>query len=141
MGMYEEITPASYIVPSIIHPGIENNYQSISDFIWAELNSFLDEQGNSRVFFNMTTSATDVDLNIDCISLNPNPSSGLFRIAGALDEYHIEILNSSGVIYDSLDTSSSELVIDIQDLPLGLYFIRMQNKSNLQISLVKILKQ
>ncbi len=141
MGMYEEITPTGYAVPAIIHPVVRDNYQSLADFIWAELSAFTDDEGRSRVFFNTTTSVSDVDLVEDCIVLNPNPSSGIFTISGMLSAYHLDIIDAQGHVFESLDTEDAALTIDINDLPAGLYFIRMQNKSNLEMSLTKILKQ
>ncbi len=50
MAIYEEPAPASFSIPSIVHPVIQTNYQTIVNFIWDELNAFNLDNGDSRVF-------------------------------------------------------------------------------------------
>lgn len=50
MAIYEEVAPATYNVPNIVHEDVRNNYSSIVNTMWSELQNFNDENGDSRVF-------------------------------------------------------------------------------------------
>lgn len=52
MATNEEKAPSTFSVPAIIDQAVSENYQEVINFIWAELNSFTDHEGNSRVFIN-----------------------------------------------------------------------------------------
>lgn len=49
-AIFGEPAPATYVPPTIVHPDIRTAYAEINTFIWAELQAFTDEAGNSRVF-------------------------------------------------------------------------------------------
>ncbi len=49
-AIFQEQPPADFIVPSIVHEDIRNNYAAISAFIWSELQAFNTPSGESRVF-------------------------------------------------------------------------------------------
>jgi len=140
MAIYETEAPADYSVPSIIHPIVQNNYTTVVSFIWSELQNFTDANGDNRVFCPTNTSVANVVLTNDCISLYPNPTNNVFEIEGLLGDYNIEILDASGAVYQSLNTTNSSIEIDITSLPMGLYFISMVNVNNGALSMQKILK-
>ena len=140
MAIYEEKAPSTYIVPQIIHENIRMKYSDIVDFMWTELHAFNLPNGDSRVFRNSLTDAADLVLENDGILLYPNPTDGLFRIKGQLSDYDIHLLDSGGNIHEELNAVSDEIVIDIQTLPTGLYFIRTVHKLNGVLGLEKILK-
>ncbi|MFT6136418.1 MAG: hypothetical protein ACJAZM_002922 [Cyclobacteriaceae bacterium] len=50
MAVYGTQAPADYSVPETVHESVRNNYIQIVDFIWSELESFTDSNGNSRVW-------------------------------------------------------------------------------------------
>ena len=86
---------------------------------------------------------TDIDLLVleNEITLFPNPSSGLFRIKGDLNEYSIRILDVTGQVYLNLDDVENALIIDISSLPVGMYFIQVyKGESNAPLSFQKIIK-
>ena len=89
---------------------------------------------------NVTTALSDVSTDENSISLYPNPSPGLFTIRGDLSNYHIDVLNTVGNIHQSYDAQDGELTINLQNLTSGMYFIRVTNKTNQQLSLEKIIK-
>lgn len=65
MGMYEEQTPSTFDVPDIVHEVVQDNYESIVDFIWEELTAFNDNNGESRVFCtNVNNSESNVKINV-----------------------------------------------------------------------------
>lgn len=141
MALYEEQTSLSYQVPDIIHPTVRDNYSNILNLIWAELTAFNDTEGNSRVFFNnMTTASDDIILSENCISILPNPTTGVFSISGDISAYTINILDASGAVVQTIDNSQSNVSINLNNLPTGLYFIRMIHITNGQLTVEKILK-
>lgn len=139
MAIYEQPAPLNYNVPSIVHPIIQNNYEAIVNQAWSKLQDFNDLMGNSRVFCDNLSSNTDVDLKLDNLTLYPNPTSGFFQIRGMTGEYNIEILNADGSLFQNLNTSNPSLLIDISTLPMGLYFIKVENVTTGTLSLEKIL--
>lgn len=50
MAMNQEQAPSNIELPSSIHSLVHENYDDTIDFIWAELESFTDGSGNSRVW-------------------------------------------------------------------------------------------
>lgn len=140
MGIYAEKAPASYSVPGIVHPLIQNNYQSLVDFIWSELISFNLPNGQSRVFPDAITSSPQISVDDESILVYPNPTSDEFTIIGNLSNYTIDILDINGVVYQNLNSSSDTISININELPNGLYFIQVQNVTNGDISIRKILR-
>lgn len=53
-AIYQEQPPAGFVVPTIIHEDVRNNYAAISTTIWNELQAFNTDAGESRVFSNGT---------------------------------------------------------------------------------------
>ncbi|MGL1886230.1 MAG: hypothetical protein OCD76_06920 [Reichenbachiella sp.] len=49
-AMYGVKAPETFEIPSTIHSLVGDNYQETIDFIWEELTSFEDAEGNSRVW-------------------------------------------------------------------------------------------
>ncbi len=58
---------------------------------------------------------------------HPNPTPGLFTISGELGDYAIDILDVSGNQYQQLSNTGTSVTVDINGLPVGLYFIRVRN--------------
>ncbi|MFK7936086.1 MAG: T9SS type A sorting domain-containing protein, partial [Saprospiraceae bacterium] len=55
MAVYEKQAPTNFTVPNIVHQTVRDNYANLVTFIWNELNAFNTTNGDSRVFFEMTT--------------------------------------------------------------------------------------
>jgi len=106
-----------------------------------------DEQGQYSnppiiaVYSTNLISAVDVYLWDDEISLYPNPTKDLFEIRGPIKNFTIQILDSVGNVHQEMTSSSTDLNIDISDLPNGLYFVHIKNKINAKVFLDKIVKQ
>lgn len=75
------------------------------------------------------------------ITLYPNPTAGLFVIDGDLANYDIKILDAAGITLQDLSEASPQVVIDISNLPAGMYFIMIKHKTNHVVRMEKILKQ
>ena len=141
MALYGEKAPATFTVPTIIDPVIRTQYEDIVDFIWDELIEFNLPNGESRVFQSTLTSTADLVLASSHLSLHPNPTPGLFTISGELGDYAIDILDVSGNLYQQLSNTGTSVTVDINGLPVGLYFIRVRNLTNGNISIEKILRE
>jgi arylsulfatase B len=88
----------------------------------------------------LTTAATDIFLEATCIEIVPNPTDSVFEIRGLLGDYIIRILDINGTTYQTLNTTTSDIEIDITDLPIGLYFISIVNSTNGSLSMETIIK-
>jgi len=88
-------------------------------------------------------SITAVDLlaNHEGITLFPNPSSGEFSIRGDLANYEMRILDVNGTVHEDISTNASDLVIYLNDLPAGLYFVQVVKTDDATVSMQKIIKQ
>jgi len=66
----------------------------------------------------------------------PNPSNGIFNIempAFIEDKFNISVFNSLGqVIFQTSKTNSQEVFsLDLQDEPVGVYFIQMKTQNKI----------
>lgn len=50
MAMYGIETPATYQAPPIIHPAVNENYETLVTIVWEELEAFNNPDGSSRVW-------------------------------------------------------------------------------------------
>ncbi len=103
-----------------------------------------DASGNNSVdfgFFNPNITATaTIHATEKCIQIYPNPFANQFTITGELDLYQIEILNALGQVHQVINASGNTHTIDIDALPAGLYFVRVQNLNNNLLEVQKIIK-
>ncbi len=140
MGLFEVEAPANFVVDPIVHQVVIDNYELIVDFIWNELTLFNDANGDSRVFCSNIVNEVDALAIESNIVLYPNPTEGVFTISGSLSSYQIEILDENGSLYETISTDLSLHSIDLSDLPDGLFFVKIENLSNGEIRVEKILK-
>lgn len=71
----------------------------------------------------------------------PNPTNQFFTIQGELWLYDIEVINVSGQVVLTIDSNNTEEVIDVSTLGTGTYFIKMEHKTNNNLSVQKIIKE
>lgn len=130
MAMTEELAP-SYSAPSIIHPVITSNYQSVVNFIWDELHAFETPNGNSRVFCSPVTESLPISTESIAIQLYPNPASQSIRVISKEPIVHIEISDILGNTYQSQELNNNfNSNIDIHQLPNGVYFLKITSTKN-----------
>ena len=88
----------------------------------------------------LSTTTSDALLESASIILFPNPTSGRFSITGNFVNYQIQILDSQGMVHQTLNQSNGIIDIDLSALPAGLYFVKMEHKDNGILNLRQILK-
>lgn len=74
------------------------------------------------------------------ITMGPNPSTGSVTIDGDFSYAMIQVLDSSGMIVQDHSNASTPLTINLDGLPNGLYFIRIQSQLHSRMEVVRILK-
>lgn len=140
MAMYEEPAPMSFQVPSIIDNIVANNYATVVNFIWNELQNFNDSQGDSRVFCSTpVVGLADDELQEDQIRVYPNPTSGLVALRGNLEGHSVQVFDLTGKRVPR--EISGNKTIDLSQLPNGLYMVRVVNEANGTSEVHKILKR
>ncbi|MEM6803322.1 MAG: T9SS type A sorting domain-containing protein [Bacteroidota bacterium] len=78
-----------------------------------------------------TTSSRDLANKLN-IEIYPNPSNGIFQLAGEFKDYTIQILSVNGAILKRLKGQNGLTQIDINSLPAGLYLVKvLQDKEGL----------
>jgi|TARA_B110000093_G_scaffold124902_2_gene133718 hypothetical protein len=68
------------------------------------------------------------------------PPMEFSKIQGDFNNYSIQILSSNGTIYQDISNQNSPIEIDLSMLPAGLYFVKVVNGQNNNISIQKIIK-
>jgi len=96
---------------------------------------------SSQVNTSLTNTNADIEVSADCMTLYPNPTAGIFEITGVLANYDITILDSLGNVHTTYQATGSKLSIDINALPNGLFYIKMENLNNSNICIQKIIKE
>ena len=93
-------------------------------------------------YVNTTTVITKDNIGVikNCIQIHPNPTNNYFRVEGNLAGHTIQILNANGSVYSTLTPNGSVAVIDVSDLPAGMFFVRVQDDFNGNVVVEKILK-
>ena len=75
-----------------------------------------------------------------CIELLAKPVENEFTIIGDLGLYYIEILDENENLYENITPIGNIHTINLNDLPIGTFFIRITNINNNQIEMQKILE-
>lgn len=93
------------------------------------------------VYNAVSTSTANVFLDESGLSIYPNPSNEIFEIQGLLADYSIQILDATGNVYQTIISTESTIQINLMELPIGLYFVKITNNENTAVQLQKIIKQ
>ncbi len=84
------------------------------------------------------TASVEVDAN--CITLLPNPFTNFFVINGLTGDYTIQIIDASGMIYETLTGVNNQIEIDLTTLPAGMYFVHINNDNHSNLYVHTMLK-
>lgn len=77
-------------------------------------------------------------LDDDNITLGHNTNQGFFQITGHLQDYNIDLIDYYGNVKQNLNSNSSLVIVQMNSLQSGVYFIRLENINNGKIRLEKI---
>lgn len=151
MAIFEEKAPPTYTPPTIVHATIRNNYISLVDVLWAELQQFNYANGNSRVFFgtNLIPLAIGEETKpkLDTPSplswnIYPNPSqNGQIHIQLESDQiYAVDIYDLEGRMID-ITKSLLHLTVNthvVSGLTPGMYVVRVQGREGVYVDKVRV---
>lgn len=84
---------------------------------------------------------SNIQVNNNCISIFPNPTTNYFTVSGLMENYSIQITNSAGSTVDTIENLGSEAVIDVSYLPAGTFFITVQSDDHAALCVQKIIKE
>ncbi len=88
----------------------------------------------------MDSLTSHIEATQNSIELFPNPTQNEFTVTGDLQNYQIEILNASGTLLQTVNSTNTSHTIDISELPQGLFFIKLSNLTNNNLVLQQIIK-
>ncbi len=84
---------------------------------------------------------TQISLASSGILILPCPINNLIQIEGLLGFYDIDILDVNGMVQQSITSGNSIIIIDIQAIPAGIFFVSIKNKNNSQLFIQKLIKE
>ena len=142
MAMLEEKVSMDFIVDPIIHPTISSNYQDVVDFIWNELQTYVNEEGQSSVFCNSPTVNTTALSNQERpFTITPNPTEDVLFFTDVVDNYFISIYNMQGnLVLDDLHITAQDNAIGVSSLVAGVYTIVTQSLTRDKIFINRFIK-
>ena len=88
----------------------------------------------------MLSYLTAIDINsTDIVELFPNPSNGIINIsAGNADINTVEIVNVQGQVVRSINVRSNKAQINLESLPSGLYYARVNIGSAVEVKKIML---
>jgi len=96
---------------------------------------------SQQVNTNAVTNTKDVLATTSCMTLYPNPTPGFFEIKGILALYRIQIIDNLGNVFIDYQEKGSQLIIDINALPSGLFYVHIENLNNSEVCIEQIIKE
>lgn len=84
---------------------------------------------------------TNIQVDNSSITVFPNPTNNYFTVSGLMDNYTIQILDAAGAIVQTVTGLGSEVVVDVSDLPSGVFLISVQNDDLSDVYVHKIIKE
>ena len=80
----------------------------------------------------------------DCITVYADPSNSIYTLNGDFSDYNIELVRPGGFVYanlnDSISDDGTSVSVNINELPVGSFLIRVIDPSNNQMLVEKIIK-
>ena len=85
--------------------------------------------------------STQEEMQNDLIQVFPNPTSNRVKIQGELPKANIKIINHLGQSIKTYSNVSLPLIIDLQGLPKGLYYIAITSFESNEWNLKRVVKK
>lgn len=137
MAMFEQKIPADYMPNNQVHIAIRSQLAELTDFVWDELLNFNLANGDSRVFYNLTSSTKEDGITGD-ISVFPNPAQEVLIIQGLSNRSKVQITDIFGSLKSITTCRNTEEQIDISSIPNGFYYIQIMDEFNRLVSIKRI---
>jgi len=88
--------------------------------------------GDAEVSYTVSVIPTGLDLSKNArIQMFPNPSNGRLNLIGLKDGQTIKVLNSVGMLIETIDVNSTHEIISLDNQPAGLYMIIIRDNNQL----------
>ncbi len=100
-----------------------------------------DDQGNINLIQEEVISSKDHFIEKNKLQIYPNPSSNQFTIHSDYTLKKILILNSSGQVVQIENLATTIESIDISNIPIGLYFLKIYSADNDIPEIIKMMKE
>ena len=139
MATQGEKAPASFTVPGIVHPDLQENYTDIIDLIWDELLAFNFPTGESRVFFDQPNQVSVIHPTDQ--QWGPNPGFEGLTYQGDQPAQQIRVYNHLGQGLRTVLKLQPGDFLNLSDLPAGTYFLQYQLASTSQVLSFSWIKQ
>jgi hypothetical protein len=81
-----------------------------------------------------------IDQSLSDLNIYPNPVEDLLYIRNATSTLDITIYNTSSSFKESYRNLENSVSIDLSDLPLGVYFMRIENPTTGAFSVNKVIR-
>ncbi len=74
------------------------------------------------------------------ILVGPNPSDSEVTVSGDFSDAFIQVVNLAGQVVQDHSNAQSQVTINLNALPAGVYFLRIASKTHQQLEIVKLIK-
>jgi len=133
----ESIIDVNYIVQGELIIGTDINNNVPFNGLLDEIRIYNHALSESEIYGLLTFSNEGYRINNESVNIYPNPSKGFITIDTELDIYSTEIINFTGkVMYKSVFSS----LVNISDLPSGIYVLLLKDKNGITLQSQKIIK-
>ena len=127
-----EIPGYEMIESIILQPNSEGAIFGNQNFLVSEENETITPIAEKQIILD------DVSNEEMQLTLYPNPVTDVVRIDGLKGVCTVKIINMSGQVVKSMKATSTELMLQFNDLPSGMYLIRIESEGNVQtLKLIK----
>lgn len=80
-----------------------------------------------------TSIVSNTNASPSVIKIYPNPSSGIFSVAGLPLNSNVEVFNVLGEKVFLYEAGDASLTFDLSDFPKGIYFVKIDNKTKVHL--------
>ncbi len=114
--------------------GVKENYEDVNAPKYLGLK-------NCVFSYNSVLNSDDILIKNNEVRVYPSIVIDQFNIASNLNNYTVKIYDISGVLHQCVPVNNTSVTLSTKQLPAGVYFVHISNKTNQIISVSKIVKQ